>query len=295
VIVPSKLGWWRDVPGGAAWLDSLPGHVEACADAWSLEVGEPFDGGVLAFVVSATRADGTPAVLKLSFPGDEESEHEPDALAHWDGAGAVRLLERNDELRAILLARLLPGTPLWASADDEEATAIAAGVMRRLHAVPVPEGHPFRTLAAAAERWSETIVADWEASGRAFSGRLVDVAVDACDTLRADGPDEVLLHQDFQGSNVLRAGDEWLAIDPKPLVGDPAFDAASLLRDRRWLLGGADDARRIRRRLDLLTELMAFERERVRLWGVVHALAWGVSVRKVEQDMIRCAELLAEA
>ena len=125
---------------------------------------------------------------------------------------------------------------------------------------------------------------------------MVDVAVDACRTLVGDGVDETLLHQDLHGGNVLRSGaEEWLAIDPKPLVGDPAFDAASLLRDRRWLLGRGDDARRVRRRLDVLADVAGLDRERMRLWGIVHALAWGVSGGAAALDMLRSAELLQTA
>jgi streptomycin 6-kinase len=295
VNIPEGLSWWQDVPGGASWLESLPAHVDACATAWSLEIGVPLEGGYVALVLEATRADGRPVVLKVSFP-DDESEHEPDALAHWDGNGAVRLLERDDERRAILLERVEPGTPLWQIDDDEEATAIGAGVLRRLHGVPVAPAHPFRALADVAARWAETIPEDWRAMGRAFPRRLVDIAVDACTSLTVDSYDAVVLHQDFHGGNVLRAGyDRWLVIDPKPLAGDGAFDAASLLRDRRWLLGGADDLRRIRRRLDVLNDQAGLDRERMRLWGIVHALAWGVSGQRLEPDMVRCAELLADA
>jgi streptomycin 6-kinase len=131
VIVPESLSWWRDVPGGASWLESLPDHVDACATAWSLEIGEALEGGNVALVLEATRTDGAPAVLKVSYP-DDESEHEPDALAHWDGNGAVRLLERDDERRAILLERAEPGTKLWQIEDDEDATAIGAGVLHRV-------------------------------------------------------------------------------------------------------------------------------------------------------------------
>jgi streptomycin 6-kinase len=295
VRLPEDLDFWHGVPGGTAWLASLPSRVEACAESWSLTVGELLGGGAVALVLAASRADGTPAVLKLSFPEDEESEFEVDALDHWRGHGAARLLERDDGRRALLLERAVPGTPLWDVEDDDEATAIAAGVLRRLHVVPVAPAHPFRSLEDAAARWSETIPADWHATGRVFSRRLVDVAFDACASLRGSGTDAVVLHQDFHGANVLRSADGWVVIDPKPLVGDPAFDAASLLRDRRWRLGSVGDARRIRRRLDLLTELAGLDRERMRLWGVVHALAWGVSGRKVEPEMVRCAELLADA
>ena len=125
---------------------------------------------------------------------------------------------------------------------------------------------------------------------------LVELAVDACRTLPAADAARVVLHQDFHGGNVLRSRERgWLAIDPKPLVGDPAFDAASLLRDRRWLLGSPDDARRIRRRLDALADSTGLDRERMRLWGIVHALAWGVVGGKLEGDLVRCAELLMGA
>jgi streptomycin 6-kinase len=296
VKLPDDLDFWHDVPGGTAWLVSLPGRIEACAESWSLAVGEPLGGGAVALVLAATREDGTPVVLKLSFPEDEESEFEADALVHWHGHGAVPLLERDDGRRALLLERVSPGTPLWEVEDDEEATAIAAGVLRRLHAMPMAGMHQFRTLDAAAARWAETIPVDWRATGRAFAGRLVDVAVDACASLTVDPTEAVVLHQDFHGGNVLRSGsDGWVVIDPKPLVGDPAFDAASLVRDRRWLLGGYDDAARIRRRLDLLAELTGLDRERMRLWGIVHALAWGVSGKDVLHDHVRSAELLADA
>jgi len=110
--------------------------------------------------------------------------------------------------------------------------------------------------------------------------------------LSGSQPDVVLCHQDFQGSNVLRAEREpWLAIDPKPIVGEPAFDCASLLRDRRWDIR----ADVIRRRLDLLTAELGLDRERMRGWGIVHALYWGVGLAKVELEMVECARILLAA
>ena len=103
-------------------------------------------------------------------------------------------------------------------------------------------------------------------------------------------PALAVCHQDFQGSNVLRAEREpWLAIDPKPIVGEPAFDVASLLRDRRWDIRAAV----IRRRLDLLADELDLDRDRMRGWGLVHALYWGVgSARSRGHGRVR-ADLLA--
>lgn len=291
--VPPALDWWRDVPGGAEWLDSLPRIVDACAERWSLVVGHSYDGGNVSLVVAVER-DDVPAVLKVNFPEDE-TEREPDALAHWGGRGAVRLLEYDAPRRALLIERCEPGTRLWEIEDDEEATRIAASVLEVLWRPP-HDDHTFTTLASAAARWAPELPRDWEALGRPFEREILDEAVATCMELGSDQGEPVVLHQDFHGGNVLRAKrEQWLAIDPKPLVGEREFDAASLLRDRRWLLGGAGSARRIRRRLDLLAAELGVDRERMRRWGIAHALAWGVSGRTVEDDMIECARLLLAA
>jgi len=294
VKIPVGLEWWRTVPGGAEWLEALPDIVVACAEQWSLRVDFPFADGHVSLVVAVERLDGVPAVLKVNFP-EEESEREPDALRHWGGRGAVLLLEHDEGRRALLVERCVPGRQLWSIEDDGKATGIAAQVLARLWSPP-PAEHRFLRLADLAERWAVELERDWETLGGPYERTLLEVATTTCLELGRDQVDEVVLHQDFHGGNVLRAEREpWLAIDPKPLVGERAFDAASLLRDRRWLLGRPNDAARIRRRLDLLAGDLSLDRERMRLGGIAHALAWGVSGGKLEADMVECARLLHEA
>ncbi|MEX0850515.1 MAG: aminoglycoside phosphotransferase family protein, partial [Gaiellaceae bacterium] len=172
---------------------------------------------------------------------------------------------------------------------------IGAEVLRRLWS-PAPDERCFRSLAGEAKRWAQKLPLEWDALGRPFERRVLDAAVAVCVELGPHQGERVVLHQDFHGGNVLRAEREpWLAIDPKPLVGEREFDAASLLRDRRWLLGRSGDAARIRRRLDILSSELDLDRERTRRWGIAHALAWGFSGHKVEADMIECARLLLAA
>jgi streptomycin 6-kinase len=106
----------------------------------------------------------------------------------------------------------------------------------------------------------------------------------------------VVLHQDFHGGNVLQTQRQaWLAIDPKPLVGEREFDTASLLRDRRVeLLADAAPSRRLRRRLDLLSGELGLDRERMRGWAIAHALAWGLTGLVVHEDQVACATLLED-
>jgi streptomycin 6-kinase len=256
------------IPGGPEWLVELPGLVAECVAQWSLDLEEPVDTGH-SFVAPAGDA-----FLKLSLP-DEESEHEAEAFARWNGVGAVRLLARDDERRAMLVERLRPATQLWALPDDE-ATEIGAGVLEQLW---IPAGEPFRRLEDAAAQWAE------ELPERSLDRQLVDRAVAF---LREAGPtqrESVLLHQDLHGGNVLLSERGWLAIDAKPMVGEREFDVASLIRDRR-----PTSKRRMERRLAYLVERLELDPERTRGWAIAHALAWNG-----DAEMIACARYLSAA
>jgi streptomycin 6-kinase len=277
ITVPKRLEWWRGHPGGAQWLDRLPRLAEACAAGWELRLGAVFAGGAMSLTVAVELPNGAPAVLKLCFPAGE-GEHEGDALRHWDGRGAVRLLARDRERGALLLERCVPGTRL---AELDDGDRIAADLLRRLWRPPAP-AHPFRLLTDEAEAWAAAIERDWEALGRPFERRLVDAAASACGDLGSTQGDQFLLHGDFHTGNVLRAQREpWLAIDPTPIVGEREWDAARLLLDTAG-----------QRRLDYLAGELDLDRERLRRWGIVSALVWGISTDKLERDMVACARVL---
>lgn len=255
-----------------------------------MQTEAPFEPAHVSLVVPVRMDDGSPAVLKLNFP-EPESEHEAGALACWDGVGAVRLLARDDERRALLVERCLPGTPLW-ELEEPRANEIAASVLCELwKARPVGA---FRSLGDEAARWAASLSATWEAAGRPFEKQLLDEAVTFLRNAQSFPEDAVLLHQDLHGGNILRSERGWLAIDPKPLLGEREFDLASLLRDRREQLGDDPDAAdRIRRRLDFFVGRLGLDRERVRGWGIAHALAWGFENGRVLPGHVECARLLA--
>jgi streptomycin 6-kinase len=296
VRIPAQLA--ENVPywmgeRGRAWLAALPDLVAECETRWRIRVGPVFeDGGAVSWVAPATLHDGTQAVLKLFVP-DIENRYEAEGLQHYDGRGAVRLLEHAEGM--LLLERARPGTPLWDVADEDAANSIVAGLLRQLWR-PAPVRSPHRRLAQVAEAWSTEIPATWESLGRPFERSLVERAVEAAATLGPDQGEQVLLHQDLHGGNVLRAErEEWLAIDPKPLIGEREFDLASLLRDRRDSLAVDPQASgRVRRRLDRLSAETGLDRERLRGWAIVHALAWGMDSNEADEMMVACARWLAE-
>jgi streptomycin 6-kinase len=288
--IPRSLQHWRRVPGGREWLERLPAIVDECADAWDLRLGEPYNGGKVGLALRVERADESPAVLKVNFPG--RVTHEAAALAHWGGVGAVRLLERDDARSALLLERCDPGYQLSDLAAEKEAHEAAIRVLRRIWRPP-PDLHPFPMLADEAPRWAEELPRRWKALGRPCERELLEAAVAAL--REVDSTQEaVVCHQDFHGGNVIRSTrEDWLAIDPKPVVGERAFDTAWLLRDRRASVGAeVQPKRRLRRRLDLLSGELELDRERVRGWGIARTLTWGLDAGRVRCGDIDCARLL---
>lgn len=265
IAIPAKLRELEDFPGGRDWLARLPRLAEQAIARWSLRVEDPFPYANVSLALPAVLPDGTEAVLKVSFP-HWESEHEPAALAHWDGDGAVRLLDYDAELNALLLERARPGTSLL-ELPEAEGYALAAGVLPRLWSRPAPPGGPFTPVAATAARWAGELPLRWDEAGRPFERELLDDVVAALVELPPSQPDLVVCHQDFHRGNVVAAQRQpWLAIDPKPVAAERAFDTAALLRD------GPGD---IAWRLDFLCSRLDLERERVRGWGMAHTLAWG--------------------
>ena len=130
---------------GAAWLDGLPALVARYERRWSVTTGPPFPGLSYNYVAPAVDRAGRELVLKLGVVHPELLT-EIEALRLFDGRGCVRLLAADPQDGALLLERLAPGTPLSVLDDDEQATVIAAGVMRRLWR-PLPAEHDFPTVA----------------------------------------------------------------------------------------------------------------------------------------------------
>jgi streptomycin 6-kinase len=173
----------------------------------------------------ARRACGrTTAILKLGMP-HMEGKHEIEGLRFWNGDPTVRLLEADDDLGAMLLERCEPGTVLRALPEPEQDVVIV-GLLRRLWRLP-PTPHSFRPLSALMRHWSDETLA---AAERWPDTRLVREGLRLFEDLPRTAPTEVLLATDLHAGNVLRSEREpWLVIDPKPFVGDPAYDATQHL------------------------------------------------------------------
>ncbi|MEU3352170.1 aminoglycoside phosphotransferase family protein [Streptomyces sp. NPDC037389] len=260
--------------GGPEWIAALPDLAADFLDRWRLRVDGPAAHGVVALVLPVRRADGSPAALKLQ-PVTEESAGEAPALRAWAGAGAVELLDHDPESGTMLLERLDAGRSLQDVPDAEAALLSLTELLGRLLEAPVPAG--LRTLGGVAEAMLEDVPRALPAlSDAAERALLLDCAAAVREV--ADEPGDRLLHWDLHYENVLAPlpGTDrgaWLAIDPKPLVGDPGFDLMPAL-DNRWedIVATGDVDRAVRRRFDLMTDLLGLDRERAARWTLARAL-----------------------
>lgn len=260
---------------GADWLARLPERIAECERAWDCRVGPAFDhGGAVSWVAPVTLADGAEAVLKIGMPS-EEARFESHALRFWDGSGAVRLLRASDDGFALLLERCRPGTDLW-SLPEAEGDAVARRMLARLWQEPDPEA-PFVSLADSVAAWWKSIP---QLKATAACDDDVAAAIVARgNELVATQSRRVLLHGDFHPGNVLATqashGEPWRFIDPKPLVGEPAYDLAQWLYNRaRFVIDSPDAVAILRQRIDHFAAELDLDPTRIAGWALVKAFGW---------------------
>jgi streptomycin 6-kinase len=275
-------------PSGDDWLEKLPEAAQQAVALRELTVERvQVPGGRSSLVVLVRLPDDTPAILKLA-PGRARPESERAALAHWDGLGAVRLLEPAGAEGVLLLERLHPDVSVRSLAEAKSMLE-AAGALRRLWVEP-PAGPVFETVAERTGRQAEAM----RAGADAEAAPLVDAALAVRDELLASPPEARLLHGTFRQSKVL-AGERspWLAVGPDPVVGECAFDLARLVRDRvEDLIASPSGSAITRRRVKRLAESLDLDQERVRGWTLFRAVESGVRARRVGRS--QDAELLLE-
>ncbi len=268
MIIPAQLIANCSKPERKKWLDKLPVLLEELADRWSLRTGPPFDHANVScsWVAPVVRADRTSAVLKLGMP-HMEGAHEIQGLRFWNGNPTVKLLEADDDLGAMLLERCQPGHLLRSEPESKQDVVIAT-LLKRLWRSPAPpdELHPFRHLSDMLESRSNETRAQaqhWPDSG------LVSEGLRLLQALAVPSPTDKLLATDLHAGNVLRAEREtWLVIDPKPFIGDVAFDVVQHLHNCEGRLR-ADPIGMVKR----LADLAEVDAGRLRLWTFARAAA----------------------
>lgn len=279
-LVAYHLKWY----GGAArpWLDAAPDLVAELLDCWHLRVDGSAMYGAVALVVPVVREDGLRAVLKLQPQVEEAFKCEPVALRVWNGNGAVRLLDCDSTTGSMLLERLDATSPLANVADDLEAFRILSELLAQLTAVAAPPGVPLlsdvgeRLLARVQPALTRSLPPSQRSRLVACASALEEVLPE---------PGDRMLHVDLHFDNVLAPGaddprEPWLAIDPNPMAGDPCATLLAALHNRWDEAVATGDLRgAVRRRFDLMTEVLGLDRRRAAAWtlgGILGNMLWDI-------------------
>ncbi len=282
---------WRE--DGALWLERLPALVDAFAERWGLSIESVAPELSYNVVASAVMADGREAVLKLGVP-NPELRTEVAALQAFQGGPVVQILAADDALGALLLGRLDPGRPLSGLESDEEATAIGARLIRDLP-VAEPSAHGFPTVGDWARAF-ERLRARFDGTTGPLPAGFVDRAEGFVRDLDASSSRRMLLHGDLHHDNILSNGEsEWLAIDPKGVIGDLAYEAARFQHNPIPRFLAMDRPREVaRRRATILSEIVQEEKARLLAWAFVDAMlsaCWSLEEHGDWRYAIACAEV----
>jgi len=321
---------------GHAFLKSLPDLIAEASARWGLTDVQPaptLSHNFVAFAESPSpfgrgvRGEGK-VVLKMGVP-NPEMKSEMAALRLFNGEGACRLMDCDEEKGFLLLERLRPGEMLAEMGDDEEATHIAAEVMKRIwrpiEHITLPKEHRDDVSGAKSLRddgrdpsWREAplrvtydnfiLLSDWfdglKRLREMFNGgtgplneRLVERVERSVKDFFAENHIPVLMHGDFHHFNILSSERGWLVIDPKRVIGPAGYEVGPFMMNP-WgsFSDGVNDRLRVKRRVDILHQHLGWEHERILEWSLAHAVLstwWGIEDNSGWDYSLAFAEMIA--
>lgn len=254
---------------GKQWLIRLPQLVSMLAINWDLRDLKVMPNLSYNYVLSC-KQHNRPAILKIGFD-KRAMQREARALHFFAGHGVVQLFEQSVEQGALLLQQVAPGTSLK-SLQDEQAISITCTLMKNLHNVSLQTPKEFLHIAD----WLKILDKDWNipqihlTNARLLYKHLLSTTFQAC-----------LLHGDLHQANILFDEKmQWLAIDPKGVVGDPVYEVGAFIRNPMPdFLEDKEVKNIINQRITMFAKLLQFDQQRIRDWTYVQAVlaaCWAV-------------------
>jgi streptomycin 6-kinase len=206
---------------GKKWIDSLPSIIEKTSKQWQLQDVNPVEQKMnWNYVALAMQNNNYPVVLKLSYDR-KLIQDEYNALKHFNGNGAVRVIDINLEYNALLLEQAIPGYLLKEHHPlrIQDTINIYAAVVKKLSTCSLADNNY-----AHAKEWCDAI-------DKIHDPRIPNNLIEKAKQLRSEllntAPHEYLCHGDLHLENIIQHGADWIAIDPKGIIGEMAFEAAA--------------------------------------------------------------------
>lgn len=250
---------------GKQWLAHLPLLVSHLKLAYGLSNLKPFKNLTYNYVLSGFQGL-QPVILKLSLNHDS-LKREALALKNFTGFGTVKVLLENDGM--LLLERAVPGTSLksYFPEKDNDAIQVACDCLKQLHEAPIPNNPHFPHI----KNW----LAALDNNSR-IPCKHLSKARNLRDKLIKTSSTPVLLHGDLHHDNILQKGIDWVVIDPKGVIGEPAYEVAAFIRNPiPELLAYNNWSSIINNRITYFAKTLKLSEQRIINWCYVQAvLAW---------------------
>jgi len=230
---------------------------------WTLDSVSVIDAdGTCSWVAYAIQHGAKDVVVKIGMP-HMESRDEALGLRIWQSVSdspAIALYEHDVDMNAMLIEPCLPGTSLKACSESEQDAVISTALQDLWRCSPSD------ALQQGVRKLDE-MVHCWCSLAKSSCVEPANVAhvKHGCklfEHLLASTQQTALLATDLHAGNILSATRKpWLVIDPKPFVGDPAYDLTQhmlncpeRLQTDPWAL------------VNTLSSLTALDAERVAMW-----------------------------
>ncbi len=260
---------------GKQWLDDLPRLVANIEAAYGLSNLKPVKNLSYNYVLSGFQGS-QPIILKLGLDIDG-FKREAAALMAFSGFGVVEVLSANNGL--LLLECAVPGVSLKSHfpKNDDEAIHITANVIKRLHKASIPSAHAFPHV----KDWLAVLDSDLK-----IPAQILQKSRELRDQLLKTADPDILLHGDLHHDNILQNGDDCLVIDPKGVIGEPAYEVAAFIRNPMpELLTHDNSPNIIHNRITKFSELLELPSGRILDWCFVQAvLAWVWAIEDLSPD-----------
>ena len=193
------------------------------------------------------------------------------ALNSFAGHGGVNIIDRADGL--LLMQRIIPGISLKKHFPAREGAAIniACALIKKLRLAKIPSGHNLPHI----KEWLGVLDKDLE-----IPSNYLQKAQHLRDKLLLGSGTDILLHGYLHHDNILlnrdQEIDDWLAIDPKGVIGDRAYEVvAFIINPIPELLEHADAHQIIQKRLIAFSNGLNIPYNRIKDWCFVQSvLAW---------------------
>jgi streptomycin 6-kinase len=272
LIIPAALRasvsrYWQ--AEGDSWINDLPGQITELCAKWGLKLVQTLPGSSTAFVAAVIRDDATNAVLKVSHP---RVRGEAEALTAYAGHSAVLLYASTEH--ALLLELVRPGVVLREGVFGEEMVAITLYLTGKLwESPPAPNLQRLVDYCDGFVRSGTQIITQRPE----LDDALARTGLALLKELPRNAPTSVMLHGDLHPGNILSATREpWLAIDPKPLLGDPAYEPIPLILETLQREEGAFNASELVRYINHIGSTLGLCPLRIARWGLARRIDWSL-------------------